>query len=100
MDVRRSLLAVLSCLGVTVPVGAEELDLLPIGDAARATDLASSPVGTFYDCREDRQLSLDELAAALVEARVVLIGEDHTNLDQKLFHACLLYTSDAADELT
>jgi uncharacterized iron-regulated protein len=90
MDVRRSLLAVLSCLGVTVPVGAEELDLLPIGDAARATDLASSPVGTFYDCREDRQLSLDELAAALVEARVVLIGEDHTNLDQKLFHADLL----------
>jgi uncharacterized iron-regulated protein len=78
------------CLGIALPVAADELDLLPIGDAARATELASSPAGTFYDCRNDRQLSLDELAAALVEARVVLIGEEHTNLEQKLFHAELL----------
>jgi uncharacterized iron-regulated protein len=86
----RNVLTAMICVGATLSAGAGELDLLPIGDAQRATEIASSPVGTFYDCRDDRQLSLDELAAALVEARVVLIGEDHTNMDQKIFHAELL----------
>lgn len=90
MSLGRSWLVVVLCASITVPVGAGELDLLPIGDASRATGIASSTAGTFYDCRDDRQLELEELAAALVQARVVLIGEDHTNLDQKVFHAQLL----------
>ena len=78
------------CVGAAVIVESGELDLRPIGDGQRATVLASSSAGTFYDCGNDRQIDLDELAASLVEARVVLIGEDHTNIDQKLFHAELL----------
>jgi uncharacterized iron-regulated protein len=90
MGLCRNLVTMMICVGVAAAVGAGELDLLPIGDSARATQLASSAAGTFYDCRGDREVSLDELAASLVEARVVLIGEDHTNIDQKMFHAGLL----------
>jgi uncharacterized iron-regulated protein len=73
-----------------LPVAADELDVLPIGDPSLATSLASTPPGTFFDCREDRALELEELASELVRARVVLVGEAHTDLQQKLFHADLL----------
>jgi uncharacterized iron-regulated protein len=67
-----------------------ELDLLPLGDEGRRHRLAATPAGSFYDCRQDRELTLEELADALVQARVVLIGEDHTDIEQKRFHARLL----------
>jgi uncharacterized iron-regulated protein len=69
---------------------AGELDLLPIGNPKLATQIGSAYEGEFYDSRRDRPLPLEELARELVQARVVLLGEDHTDIAQKAFHARLL----------
>ena len=70
-------ISILLVLGVAaaLPAAGDELDLLPIGDPQLATLLASASPGTFFDCRADRPLDLEELAAELVKARVVLLGE-------------------------
>ncbi len=81
-------LAAVCC--VSASLEASELDLLPLGDPERSLALAAAPADRFYDCARDRELTLDELAGELVQARVVLVGEDHTNIDQKRFHARLL----------
>jgi uncharacterized iron-regulated protein len=75
---------------VAVPAAAEELDLLPLGVGGLATSFGSAPAGRFVDTAANRELSLDELAAELVKARVVLIGEAHTAIEQKAFHGALL----------
>jgi uncharacterized iron-regulated protein len=69
---------------------AGELDLLPIGDPELATEPGSAYQGEFYDARRGTALSIEELAREMVQARVVLLGEDHTDIAQKLFHARLL----------
>jgi uncharacterized iron-regulated protein len=73
---------------VVAPAG--EMELLPLGDPERAVWLASARAGTYYDCRQNGELGFDELATALAQARVVLVGEAHTHMEQKLFHARLL----------
>jgi uncharacterized iron-regulated protein len=77
-------------LGLAAGSVADELDLLPLGDPDRSLALASVGEGGFYACRLGNELAIDELAEALVQARVVLVGEAHTAMDQKLFHAELL----------
>jgi uncharacterized iron-regulated protein len=69
---------------------AGELDLLPIGDSALAMRLGSAYDGEFYDSRQGRTVTLEEMAQAMARARVVLLGEDHTDIAQKEFHARLL----------
>jgi uncharacterized iron-regulated protein len=89
---KQSTFAVLGVVGLLVApaVSGGELDLLPIGDPGRSYQLGSTPEGTFYDCHNGEVLTLTQLAAELVQARVVLIGEEHTSMDQKLFHGRLL----------
>jgi len=90
MDGRRVMIVAIGILGLAVSSVADEPDLLPLGDPSRSLALASVGEGGFYECRAGNVLAIDELAEALVQARVVLIGEAHTALDQKLFHAELL----------
>jgi uncharacterized iron-regulated protein len=71
-------------------VVASELDLLPLGDPARALDLDSAIAGTFVDTRTGDHLDLETLGGRLAESRVILVGEEHTSLEQKLFHEALL----------
>lgn len=73
-----------------LPAAAEELDLLPLGGGELATSFGSAPAGSYVATASGRELSLDELAAELVKARVVLIGEAHTDIEQKVFHGALL----------
>jgi len=71
---------------VVVPevAAAAELDLLPLGDPERGPVLASAGPGTFYDCANGRETSLEEMVEAMAGARVVLLGEEHTSMEQKL----------------
>jgi len=88
----RSILIVIVAGALTAlasPAAGEELDLLPLGGKL-ATQLGSAPAGTFVDTAANSELSLGELAAELVKARVVLIGEAHTEIEQKRFHGELL----------
>ena len=71
-------------------VAADELDLLPLGAGELATRFGSAAAGSYVSAVEDRELSLEELARELVKARVVLIGEAHTDIEQKRFHGALL----------
>jgi uncharacterized iron-regulated protein len=71
------------------PAAGEELDLLPLGGEL-ATQLGTAPAGSYVDTAANRELPLGELAAELVKARVVLIGEAHTEIEQKRFHGELL----------
>ena len=87
---RRRLIILAIAVAAAMPVAADELDLLPIGDPELATSLTSAEPGTFLDCRENRTVTVEELAARLVQSRIVLLGEAHTDLQQKEFHAALL----------
>jgi uncharacterized iron-regulated protein len=71
-------------------VSAGELDLLPLGDPERAFVLGSAAAGSFYDTRAGQEVSFDEMVEQLARARVVLLGEEHTSMEQKLVHARVL----------
>jgi uncharacterized iron-regulated protein len=75
---------------VALPALAEELELLPLGGGELATSFGRASAGSYVATASSRELLLDELAAELVKARVVLIGEAHTDIEQKAFHAALL----------
>jgi uncharacterized iron-regulated protein len=74
----------------SLSVVGSELDVLPLGDPALALEIGSAGPDSFYDTAAGVTVGLDELAGRLVEADVVLIGEEHTAMDQKRFHAELL----------
>ena len=69
---------------------AEDLAMLPLGDPQRAYAVASLEAGSFYDCREGTVLDLEAAAGVLARARVILLGEEHTSMDQKRTQARLL----------
>ena len=69
---------------------AEDLSMLPLGDPGRAYTVASVAAGSFFDCRTGEVLDLDAAADVLARARVVLLGEEHTSIDQKRLQARLL----------
>jgi len=69
---------------------ADDMDILPLGDPERAYIEASAPVGSLFDCRTAEEISIDEMARRAGEARVVILGEQHTDWEQKLFHARFL----------
>jgi uncharacterized iron-regulated protein len=82
-------------LVVVMSVGAvgaqgDELDLLPLGDPDRAYLEASASVGSLVDCRTGQEISLDEMVRAADESRVVVLGEQHTAWEQKVFQARFL----------
>lgn len=92
----RALLTIVVAVLLVVPAFAEELDVLPLGANGLKLELTAAPVGSFVNTATAAELTLDELAAELVKARVVLLGESHTDMAQKEFHGALL---DAMAEL-
>jgi uncharacterized iron-regulated protein len=85
----RVLLVGLTVAGASV-VGASELDLLPLGPAELAFQQGSASAGTLVDTRANEPIELGDLTARLAEADVVLLGEEHTAMDQKLLQAQLV----------
>ncbi|HSL18585.1 MAG TPA: ChaN family lipoprotein [Methylomirabilota bacterium] len=71
-------------------VAASELDTLPLGDPDLAFELGSAPAGALYDSAGEATLELEAAVERMAGAHVVLLGEGHTSLDQKLLHARLL----------
>jgi uncharacterized iron-regulated protein len=69
---------------------AQELDLLPLGEPERAFTLGSAAPGSYYDTHAGQQLSFDEMIGRFASARVVLLGEEHTSMEQKLMHGRIL----------
>lgn len=69
---------------------ASELDMLPLGDPELAYQLGSAEAGSISDTAAGVAVDLGELAARFAEADVVLLGEEHTAMDQKLLHAELV----------
>ncbi len=86
----RTWLLTVVVVGVAVFAAAGETDLLPLGDPARALELASAPPGAFYDTRAGAELPFDDMVAAMASSRVILLGEDHTRMEQKLVQARIL----------
>ena len=82
----RALLTIVVAVLLVVPAFAEELDVLPLGANGLKLELTAAPAGSFVNTATSAELTLDELAAELVKARVVLLGESHTDMAQKEFH--------------
>lgn len=66
---------------------ATELDMLPLGDSEFAYELGSAEEGSIYETATGATVDLDRAAGRFAEADVVLLGEEHTSMDQKLLHA-------------
>ena len=77
-------------LGLSAISGATELDLLPLGEESRAWELGSAEAGSIYDTTRRSAVEIGELASRLATADVVLLGEEHTAMDQKILHARLV----------
>lgn len=77
-----SLMAVLPALAA-----ATELDVLPLGNPESAFVLGSAGAGEFFDSASGEVVDLQKMADRMASAHVVLLGEEHTAMDQKLFHA-------------
>ena len=86
----RAWMLTVAVMGIAMIVSGAETDLLPLGDPARALELASAPPGAFYDTRAGAEVPFDDMVAAMASSRVILLGEDHTRLEQKLVQARIL----------
>ena len=62
-------------------VGAE-LDLLPIGDPERAHAVVGAPAGALYDTRAGEVVTMEAALERMAAADVVLLGEEHTAMQQ------------------
>lgn len=86
----RPLAVALVLLAAAFATRAEETDLLPLGDPERSLELAAASPGELYDARSGEVVSFEAMVEAMAGARVVLLGEEHTHLGQKLFQARIL----------
>lgn len=84
------LLLIAALLTLAVPVGAGELDILPLGDPARAMAVAGVAAGTFYDTHAGAETGFDAMIDRMARADVVLLGEEHTHAGQKELQARIL----------
>jgi len=82
---RRILLGLVLIFPVTT--AATELDMLPLGEGDLAYELGSADAGSVYATAAGGVIGIDELVGRFAEADVVLLGEEHTAMDQKLLHA-------------
>ena len=71
-------------------VVANELDLLPLGDPGLATETGAVHAGAFFDSTLGREVDFEEMISAMSDADVVLLGEEHTSLEQKRLQARIL----------
>jgi len=70
--------------------GATELDQLPLGEESRAFELGAAEAGAIFDTTSRSTVEIEELVSRLARADVVLLGEEHTAMDQKILHAHLV----------
>ncbi len=77
-------------LGLAAISGAAELDLLPLGEESRAYELGFAEAGSIFDTTGRSVVEIEELTSRLAQADVVLLGEEHTAMDQKILHARLV----------
>jgi uncharacterized iron-regulated protein len=77
-------------LVLSTVAGATELDLLPLGDSNRAYELGFAEGGSIFNTTSQSTVEIEELGSRLAEADVVLLGEEHTAMDQKVLHARLV----------
>ena len=77
-------------IALPVLAAASELDVLPLGDVGGAFELGSASPGEFYDAERGVTVDLETMAGRMASADVVLLGEEHTAMDQKVLHADLL----------
>ena len=77
-------------LALSVIAGATELDQLPLGEEGRAYELGSAEAGAIFDTTSRSIVEIEELVSRLARADVVLLGEEHTAMDQKILHARLV----------
>jgi len=79
-------------LALLLPVAAaaSELDMLPLGDPELALEIGSAPAGAVYDCNLGEPVELEAAVTRMAAAQVVLLGEEHTSMDQKLLQARVL----------
>ncbi|HHQ49135.1 MAG TPA: PDZ domain-containing protein [Acidobacteria bacterium] len=75
---------------LAIGAAAQETVMLPLGDPSLAYQVGSATAGQFYDCAAGKGVDLQGAVERLAGARVVLIGEDHTNMDEKRVQAELL----------
>jgi len=85
-----ALLAVIALLLSAGALDASEVDLLPLGDPGRAYLIGSAGPGEILDTRRNTKVDVAEMVAELKDARVILLGEDHTHLGEKLLQAAIL----------
>jgi uncharacterized iron-regulated protein len=90
VTMRRLTIGLVSVLMSVASADAAELDLLPLGDEDRAHQLASAEAGSAYDTRAGERLDESALLDRLARGRVVLMGEEHTAMEQKLLHERVL----------
>lgn len=69
---------------------ADELEVLPLGDPGRAFVLGSGHPGEIIDSATGEEVTLEAMAQVLASAKVVLLGEKHTHLGQKMLQARIL----------
>ncbi len=69
---------------------ASQVDILPLGDPCRAYLIESAGPGEIVDTRGNEVVDVKEMAEKLKDARVILLGEDHTHLGEKLRQAEIL----------
>ncbi|MCG6963835.1 MAG: ChaN family lipoprotein, partial [Acidobacteria bacterium] len=75
---------------VAIGAGAGELDRLPLGPPELAYSTGSARAGQLYDVRAGKVISEAEALDRLAEARVILLGEEHTAIEQKQLQARLV----------
>ncbi|HPR64442.1 MAG TPA: ChaN family lipoprotein [Thermoanaerobaculia bacterium] len=68
----------------------DEIALLTLGDPGRAFSLAAAPAGTYVDCRTGKELTFDEMVDIMAQARIILLGEEHTNMEQHILQGKIL----------
>lgn len=81
---------VVGILFVTAAGFAADVDQLPLGNAHRAYQFGSARAGQLYDCLHGKVVTQDDAVAELAQGRVILLGEEHTNIDQKQLQAKLV----------
>lgn len=79
---RRALCTALLLALAASPLLADDAALdLPLGDPARREKTLAPPLDVVLDARTGAAISPAEVAARLAKARLVLLGESHTNAE-------------------
>ncbi|NOZ77668.1 MAG: PDZ domain-containing protein, partial [Acidobacteria bacterium] len=75
---------------MTATVFGADLNQLPLGDAGRAYLFGTARAGQLYDCIAGTVVTEKDAVAELAKGRVILLGEEHTSIDQKRLQAKLV----------